>query len=163
MKLLKIFSTLMLLMSLFFVSCKPKDSDIRESIEKKLQANPQTAATSVTVDDGVATLGGELASNEAKMESERTAAGVKGVKSVVNSITVASVEPTVTAPVTIAADDQLTTSVNDAVKDFPGVTATVNDGVVTLNGEVTKEQNRKIMMSISGLNPKKVDNKLTIK
>lgn len=64
----------------------------------------------------------------------------------------------------IATDDTLTVGVKDAVKDFPGVTATVTDGEVTLEGgPVTRDQLQTIMQSVNSLHPKKVNNNLTIK
>jgi hypothetical protein len=66
------------------------------------------------------------------------------------------------APVEIAADDALTTGVKDATKDYPGVTATVDNGEVTLTGTVQRARLQNLMQSINSLRPKKVNNKLTI-
>ncbi|AMR31490.1 hypothetical protein A0256_08655 [Mucilaginibacter sp. PAMC 26640] len=66
------------------------------------------------------------------------------------------------APVTIAADDELTKNTKDAIKDFPGVTADVNDGEITLTGNITRDRLQKLMMSLNALHPKKVNNNLTI-
>ena len=164
MKILNFFAAMLLSCALFLGGCKPKDADIQASVAGKLRENPATAPATVSVTDGVATLGGELANAAARSESETIAGNVKGVKSVINniSITPEAVIPTTTAPV-IAADDTLTSSVKDAVKDFPSVTATVSDGVVTLTGEVSKPDRRKIMESVSSLHPKSIDNKLTLK
>ena len=68
-----------------------------------------------------------------------------------------------TAAVVISADDSLRNMLTDAIKDFPGVTATTDQGVVTLTGEITREKLPKLMMSVNALHPKKVNNKLTIK
>jgi hypothetical protein len=51
----------------------------------------------------------------------------------------------------------------DATKDFPGVTATVNNGEVTLTGTISRENLPKLMQSVQALNPAKVNNNLTIK
>ena len=67
------------------------------------------------------------------------------------------------APVTIAADDELTKGVKDATKDFPGVTAAVKDGEVTLTGDITRDKLQTLMMSLNSLHPKKINNQLTIK
>ncbi|HEX8459777.1 MAG TPA: BON domain-containing protein [Segetibacter sp.] len=67
------------------------------------------------------------------------------------------------APVEIASDDALTTGVKDATKDFPGVKADVNDGVVTLTGSVERSRLQTLMQSLQSLKPKKVINQLTIK
>ncbi len=66
-------------------------------------------------------------------------------------------------PVTVSPDDDLTTSLKDATKDFSGVTATVNNGEVTLTGEISRDRLPKLMQSVNALHPKKVNNNLTIK
>lgn len=71
-------------------------------------------------------------------------------------------DTTNTAPVEIATDDQLTNGVKDATKDFPGVTATVNNGEVTLTGNIKRDRLPTLMQSIQALHPKKVNNNLTI-
>ena len=70
---------------------------------------------------------------------------------------------TTTAPVEIATDDALTTGVKDATKDFPGVKADVNNGEVTLTGEIERSKLQTLMMSLNSLKPKKINNQLTIK
>jgi hypothetical protein len=66
------------------------------------------------------------------------------------------------APVT-SMDDSLRTQLKDATKDYPDVTATVDNGEVTLTGTISKKKLPKLMQSIHALNPKKVNNNLTIK
>ena len=66
------------------------------------------------------------------------------------------------APVQISPDDSLTTGVRDATKDFPGVTATVNNGEVTLTGNIKRDRLQTLMQSIHALHPKKVNNNLTV-
>lgn len=64
----------------------------------------------------------------------------------------------------IAPDDSLTAGVHDAIKDFPGVTASVSNGEVTLHGgPVSREQLQTLMQAIQSLHPKKVNNNLSIK
>ena len=64
--------------------------------------------------------------------------------------------------VIISADDSLKNMIKDATKDFPGVTATVDQGVITLTGNITRDKLPKLMMSVNALHPKKVNNNLTI-
>lgn len=66
------------------------------------------------------------------------------------------------APVTISPDDSLRTGVRDAVKDYPGVTATVDNGEVTLTGSIERDRLPRLMQSIHSLHPKKVNNNLTV-
>lgn len=145
---------------LMLVSCGVKDSDIQKSISE----NPALAGVTATVKDGVVTLTGEVKDDATKAMAETAAKGIKGVKSVQNSITIAAppVAPA-PAPVEIAADDPLTKGVTDATKDFPGVKAEVKDGVVTLTGDIKRADLQKLMKSLHTLKPKKIDNKLTIK
>lgn len=67
------------------------------------------------------------------------------------------------APVVIAPDAELTNNVNDAIKDFPGVNATVSNGEVTLTGEIARDRLAMLMQSLHALQPKKINNNLTIK
>lgn len=133
---------------------KPKDADLRAAIETLLQAKPAASGVTVSVDKGVATLTGQVSDEAAKEELGKASAGIAGVKSVVNNLSIAAAS----APVTIAMDDPLTAAVKDATKDFPGVAATVSEGVITLKGEIQKANLQKLMMMLQALKPKKVDN-----
>ena len=73
----------------------------------------------------------------------------------------ASVTPT--APVVITADDSLRTKLVDALKDHPGVTATVNNGEITLTGEIRRPVLKPLMLSLQTLRPKNIKNELIIK
>jgi osmotically-inducible protein OsmY len=142
-------------------SCKKKlkDADIKAAIETALKADPMAAGTMVDVKDGIATLSGECKDDMCKAACEKIVAAVKGVKSVVNNCIVAPPP----APVVIAADDPLTQAVKDALTAFPGVTATVKDGIISLAGEIKKADLQKLMMVLQGLKPKKVDPSALVK
>ncbi|MEO8532819.1 MAG: BON domain-containing protein [Flavobacterium sp.] len=143
------------------VACAPKDADIQKDIDAKLSDMP---GVQVTVQDGVATISGTCRDDAFKQNTENIVKGVKGVKSVVNNCEITAPEPEVTtAPVEINADSVLTTSVNEVVKTYNGVSATVVDGVVTLTGDIKREQLPNLIKSVQELKPKKVENKLTIK
>jgi predicted methyltransferase len=64
--------------------------------------------------------------------------------------------------VVISADDSLKRMIPDATKDFPGVTASVDQGIITLTGTIDRDRLPKLMMAINALHPKKVNNNLTI-
>jgi hyperosmotically inducible periplasmic protein len=136
-------------------SCKKKakDADIKAAIETALKADPMAAGTMVDVKDGIATISGECKDDMCKAACEKMVTAVKGVKSVVNNCTVAPPP----APVVIAADDPLTQAVKDALTAFPGVSATVKDGIISLTGQIAKADRQKLMMVLQGLKPKKVD------
>lgn len=143
------------------VACGPKDADIQKEIAAKTSALP---GVDVTVKDGVATISGICKDEALKQNAESIVKGIKGVKSVVNNCEIAAPEPVAApAPVEINPDAVLTTSVNEVVKTYNGVTAAVKDGVVTLTGTIKKEQLPNLIKSVQELKPKKVENKLTIK
>lgn len=77
--------------------------------------------------------------------------------------TATTVPPPAPPPVEIAPADSLTQGLKDATKDFPEVTATVNDGEVTLTGTIKRSSLPKLMQSVHALKPKKINNNLTIK
>ncbi|MBN8835080.1 MAG: transport-associated protein [Niastella sp. SCN 39-18] len=159
MKMTKVFLALLVAGTVSFVSCKPKDADVKASVDKVLVINPDYSNAVVTVTDGVATLTGEVKDDATKAALEASVKNVKGVKSVVNN----TVVPAPVAPPVIAADDPLTAAVKDATKDYPGVMATVKDGVISLTGTIEKSKLVKLMQALNGLNPKSIDNKLTVK
>lgn len=143
-------------------SCKEKDSNIQSAVETTLKGNQEMSGISATVKDGVVTLTGECNDEASKTTAETMAGKIKGVKQVVNNITVAAPQAA-PAPVVVAEDDPLTKSVTDATKDYPGVKASVKDGVITLTGDIKKNDLPKLMMSLHSLKPKKIENKLTVK
>lgn len=152
MKTIQIKTILLLFVaSLMVVSCKTSDADIQKAITEKMNMPEMT--TSVT--DGVVTLSGECKDEECKASCEKLIKEVKGVKSVINNCTIP-------APVIINPDEILTTSVTAALSNYPGVMASVADGVVTLTGEVSKSNLMPLMQSVQELQPKKVVNNLKI-
>ena len=66
------------------------------------------------------------------------------------------------APVVINPDDQLRTGVAAVTATYPGVTADVKDGVITLRGTVKRDDLQAIIMKVQELKPKKVENQLVI-
>ena len=65
--------------------------------------------------------------------------------------------------IVISPDETLKNNLTDATRDYPGVTASVDQGVVTLTGNITRDKLPKLMMAVNSLHPKKVNNNLTIK
>jgi hypothetical protein len=63
----------------------------------------------------------------------------------------------------ISSDAALEQGLRDATRDYPGVTATVSNGEVTLTGTIEKDKVPTLLQSVNGLNPKKVNNQLTYK
>lgn len=151
----KIFKSLLLLccLSAFFLfGCTQNDSEIQSQVNEKLAADPDLSGVSAAVNAGEVTLSGQVASEETSQKAAEAAKEVKGVRSVVNNTTVYTPPPPPppTAPV-IDNDSTLTTGVVDATKDFPGVTATVNDGEITLTGKIKKDDLDRLMQSLNSL------------
>lgn len=163
MKLTKVLMAVLIAATVSFVSCGPKDADIKKAVDEKISSTPEMTGAVADVKDGVVTLTGEVKDEACKEMCGKEIAAVKGVKNVVNNTTVAPPPPPPAAPVTITPDDPLAKAVTDATKDYPTVKAEVKDGVITLTGDIKKDQLKKLMPLLQSLKPKKVDNKLTVK
>lgn len=164
MKLTKLLMAVAVSATLFFVSCKPKDADIKAAVEKALKADPMMSNTTVDVKDGVVTMGGECKDDACKAMCEKTVTAVKGVKSVVNNCTVTPPPPPPPASLTTVLDAATQQKVKDGLKDIPGVTVEFAGDKAVLKGEVTAANRMKIMQmlasakvlsDVSGLTDKK--------
>lgn len=147
---------------IFSASCGETDSSIQSAVNMAITDNADLSGIMASVKDGVVTLSGEVKNEMAKSSADTILGKIKGVKQVVNNCSVAP-PPPAPAPVVIADDDPLSKGVADATKDYPGVKASVQDGVITLTGDIKKADLKKLMMSLNTLKPKKIDNKLTVK
>lgn len=144
-------------MSFAWMGCKPKDTTIQTEVTNATAAYP---GVSVTVNEGVVTLNGEVENETVRSNAEADAKKVKGVKSVVNNLTVAPPPP----PVVISSDDSLRNAVNALINnDYKDVNVQVNDGVVTLTGTIERSKLQDLMQKVNEMKPKKVENQLTIK
>ena len=144
----KLAAAVVLFAGLSLSSCKPKDADVKANVEKVVTA----PGVNVTVNDGVATLTGEVATVADRAAAEAAAKGAKGVKEVVNNLTVTPPA----APVVVNPDEALNNSVRDAVKDFAGVTYTVTNGEVVITGAKDAKTKMEVKKRVDALNPKKV-------
>jgi osmotically-inducible protein OsmY len=141
-------------------SCGPKDSDIQTSLNEKVRADASMANVSATVNKGVVTLSGECPDPNCKTTAETSAKDVKGVKSVVNNITVAPPP----APVTVDADATIRSSAQGIISKYPGVTADVQNGKVVLRGTVkSRDEMQKVVMAMNEANIRGFDNQITVK
>ena len=141
-------------------SCKQGPSD--NDLEKDLTTRIRSAAPGVvlTVKNGVVTLSGTCPDESCKHTSETTAKGTKGVKEVVNNIIIST--PPAAAP-EITSTDTLQTSLNSLLSAYKTVKGTVQDGVITLTGEIKRSELTPLMQSVNELKPKRVVNNLQIK
>jgi hyperosmotically inducible periplasmic protein len=160
----KIASITLVASMLFLLSCSPSDEQINQSVQTVLTSNASLSPVSAMVKDGVVTLTGEVESETLKTLAETSVSGVKGVKSIVNSVTVKPPGPT-PEELKKMADDSLLQKVNAnfATYKVTGVTATVADSIVTLTGQVKRSGVQNAMKAGMESGAKKVENKLTIK
>lgn len=151
MKLTKLLMAVAVSASLFFVSCSPKDSDIKAKVEEAIKADPMLTGAVADVKDGVVTITGEMKDSACKALCEKTIGAVKGVKSVVNNCTVTPPPAPVPAPASVSTpmDDAAQQKVKDGIKDIKGVTVEFKDGKAVLTGEVTKADRMKIMQILA--------------
>jgi osmotically-inducible protein OsmY len=163
MKLTKVLLAVAIAATVGFVSCKPKDADIKAEIEKALKADAMMANTTVDVKDGVATITGECKDDACKAMCEKTVTGIKGVKSVVNNCSVAPPPPPPVEPpasLTTTLDAATQQKVKDGLKDIKGVTVTFDGEKAMLAGDVTKADRMKIMQMLAAAKVKSDVSKL---
>jgi osmotically-inducible protein OsmY len=161
MKALRLLSVLTLIFALGvgMTSCNQvKDADIQSAAQELLDANPEMAGVTVTVQNKVATLTGTVNDDSARSYAESIVTGVQNVGSVVNQLEV--VPP---APDYSELDAAINAALPDALKDHGTVTATVQDGIITLNGEIAESDLPVLMEKVNALSPIQVVNNLTVK
>ncbi len=152
MNIKKIIGSTAVVLTLFLASCGPKDTDINADVTANVHATAPNVSSSVA--DGVVTLSGQVNDEATRMAAEDAAKKSKGVKSVVNNITIAAPSPSVV----IAPSGALQQGVVDATKDFPEVTAVVNaDGEIVVSGTVSSDKWKRLKMALDALNPKRVN------
>ena len=149
MKLIKLLMVVAVSATLFFVSCKPKDADIKAKVEEALKADNMMTGTTVDVNEGIVTLGGQCKDDSCKAHCQKTVEGVKAVKSVVNNCTVAPPPPPPPASITTVMDAATQQKVKDGIKDIKGVTVTFEGDKAIIAGEVSKDDRRKIMQMLA--------------
>ena len=124
---------LMLALAVMAAACGKSDADLATAVNDKLRTDGVTGVTA-TVNDGVATLTGEVADITVKTKAENSAKTVEGVKSVTNNVTTRPIPVATPA----AADPALTGKLNEDLKKAgcTGANATVVNGVATVVGQV---------------------------
>jgi len=162
MKKMFIIMTCAIIAGLGMQSCKPNDSKVQSEVEKTLQTNYSSVSTSVK--EGTVTLSGTVNSQDEKMAAERAAKSVSNVKSVVNNITVR--EPMRQAPApAVNADSTISSTITTKLHDagYKDVKVAVNNGEVTLTGDLKRADLTKVMQIANESNPRKVTNNLNLK
>lgn len=152
-------AALALAVSFGSTSCKKKisDADLTTQATTVVSANPNAT---VEVKDGVAHLSGTFASQADKDAMIAKLKATEGIKDVMDMATVAAPTPVTT---TSAVDPANVQKVKDALKDFPSVKADVVNGELTLTGNVSPEQAKKIKQSVDALKVGKVNYNYSVK
>ncbi len=157
----KFITILCLAFALFLSACGGKsDADLQKAAETAAKAKAPTAT--VAVKDGVATLTGEAATEQAKTDAG-TAAKVEGVKSVTNNMTVKAPTP---PPMTATTDPGLKTAIESALKGkgFADITVDTTTTPATIRGTVAKGKLAEVVQTAQAANGgKPVKNEVTEK
>ena len=153
-------AVLALLVSTAAVSCKKKnnDAELQASTASVIATHP---GASVEVVDGVAHLSGEFATPQERDNMINSLKAIPGIKSVHDMTTLAP--PPAPVETTSAAAPDNVQKINDALKDYPGVTATEKNGELTITGEVSREQARQIKTSVDAMHLGKVNYNYIVK
>ena len=124
---------LMLALAMMAAACGKSDADLATAVNDKLRTDGVTGVTA-TVNDGVATLTGEVADVTVKTKAENSAKAVEGIKSVTNNVTTRPIPVATPA----AADPALTGKINQDLQKAgcTGANVSVVGGKVTVTGTV---------------------------
>ena len=136
---------------------KPNDTELATQATEIVKANP---TASVEVKEGVAHLSGTFAT---QAEKDAMIASLKAIPGVKDVMDMASVTPAAAVETASVVDPAVQQKLADAVKDFKTVKVEVVNGELTLTGDVTAEQARKIKMSVDALKLGKVNFKYNVK
>ena len=151
--------TLIFLLGVFAISCNNvSDADIQSDAQEVIASNPELTGVQVSVQNRVATLTGVVQDDAIKTYAENQIAEVNHVTTVINQLQVVPPAPDYTA-----LDNSLNLGIQDALKDHNTVTATVQNGVVTLEGEINERDLPTLMEKINALQAEEVVNNITVK
>ncbi|UMQ43739.1 BON domain-containing protein [Chryseobacterium sp. Y16C] len=144
------------------ISCKKKvsDAELQTQATTIVTSNPNA---SVEVKDGVAHLSGTFADEQSKNAMIAQLKTVNGIKDVMDMTKIEAPAPVAPVETTSAVDPAVQKKVQDALKDFPSVKVEVVNGELTLTGNVSSLQARKIKESIDALKIGKYNNNLVVK
>lgn len=156
----KFITILCLAFALLLSACGKSDADLQKAAETAAKAKAPTVT--VAVKDGVATLTGEVATQQAK-DDAATAAKVDGVKSVTNNITVKAPTP---PPMTATTDTSMKPAMEAALKakGYTDVTVDTSTTPATIRGTVAKGKLADVVQTAQTANGgKPVKNEVTEK
>ena len=152
-------AALALAVSFGSISCKKKvtDAELQTQATTVVTSNPNAT---VEVKDGTAHLSGTFADQASKDQMIASLKAIPGVKDVMDMSTI---EAPMVVETTSAVDPANVQKVTDALKDFPSAKAEVINGELTITGNVSPEQARKIKMSVDAMQVGKVNYNYTVK
>lgn len=152
-------AALALAVSFGSISCKKKvtDAELQTQATTVVTSNPNAT---VEVKDGTAHLSGTFADQASKDQMIASLKAIPGVKDV---IYMSTIEAPMVVETTSAVDPANVQKVTDALKDFPSAKAEVINGELTITGNVSPEQARKIKMSVDAMQVGKVNYNYTVK
>lgn len=153
-------ATLALAVSFGSISCKKKVSDA-DLLSKATTIVANNPSASVEIKEGTAHLSGTFDTEAQRDAMIAELKKVEGVKDVMDMSTIAAAA----APVAVVSpvDPAIQQKLVDALKDFPSVTVSVVNGELTLTGDVSSIQARKIKESVDALQVGKVNFNTTVK
>jgi osmotically-inducible protein OsmY len=127
------------------------DAEIQKDVVARLKWDPllNAAEIDVSVEDGVAILSGRVDSYSKRLNAEKAAKEILGVKAVVEDIQVG------VSPVHRRSDDKIFAAIHNAVKwhmvvQQDRIRIKVEHGVVTLDGEVDWNHQRQAIVDTIG-------------
>ncbi|MFO7905483.1 MAG: BON domain-containing protein [Pirellulaceae bacterium] len=124
-----------------------KDSDITLAVETELIYAEAVPAHKIDVstENGIVTLAGSVDSYYAKLEAENVARSVKGVLAVINNIVVQPVERTDAE----IREDVVAALLADPVTETFEIDVSVDEGIVTLTGEVDSYTEKRVAEEVA--------------
>jgi hyperosmotically inducible protein len=131
------------------------DAAIQTKISSITQNTAELQSVSASVSDGVVTLIGNCRTEEDRERAEKAVEKIDDVKDVINNITI-------TNNVTVTSDGDLRDQVDKVVKKYKRVQAQVDNGIITVRGNLDKDDLQQMMMDLNGLRPKRIDNQLVV-
>lgn len=132
-----------------------KDADIQTEIASQSQSNADLAAVTATVVDGNVVLTGQCKDDDSRKDAEKAIKKIDGVKNITNNIMVSP-------SLMIATDDQLRENAKRILSNYKNIEAGISNGIITLRGEVKKDELQQLMMDFGSIHAKRIDNQLVI-
>lgn len=157
MKLISVFVGVLLL-----ASCAKNDSDLQRAASDKLSAD-NINGVAVAVKDGTATLTGEVKDMTTRTKAEADVKTIQGIKTVNNHL---SLIPITAVPTPSGQDKAMEDAITANLKkaNVSSVTVSVDNGQVTLGGQVTSNEDlAKATLAASSIHPKGITNNISVK